>query len=75
VVKKSKKRYEVVYMKIMKKQEIIDFLEILFYKVYGAEECRICREKIRCRSGQFIKKKEKVQCTACKRYLETVKEK
>ncbi|GLI56693.1 hypothetical protein PM10SUCC1_22070 [Propionigenium maris DSM 9537] len=55
--------------------EIIERLEALFYRVYGTEECRVCRERIRCSSSQFIKKNNKVQCTQCKRYLETVKEK
>lgn len=55
--------------------EIIERLETLFFRVYGTEECRVCRERIRCSTSQFVKKNNKVQCTQCKRYLETVKEK
>ncbi len=55
--------------------DIIEKLEVLFYRVYGSEECRVCRERIRCSTSQFVKKNNKVQCTQCKRYLETVKEK
>ncbi len=55
--------------------EMIERLEILFYRIYGTEECRVCRERIRCSASQFIKKDNRVQCTQCKRYLETVKEK
>lgn len=55
--------------------DIIEKLEVLFYKVYGSEECRVCKERIKCSTSQFIRKDKRVQCTQCKRYLETVREK
>jgi len=65
-------------MKIFEKLDLLDIIEkieVLFYRVYGSQECRVCRERIRCSTSQFIKKDNKVQCTQCKRHLEAVREK
>jgi len=62
-------------MKVLGYLALIEKIETFYYKVYGTEECRVCRQKIRCSTSQFIKKKNKIQCTQCKRYLEAVKEK
>lgn len=63
-------------MNVFNLSEIFNKLESFFYKIYKTEECRVCNNKIKCQTDQFLhQEKNHYKCNSCNRKLESIRNK